>query len=67
MSKNRGQSDSRAAKRLTRTGRDFSNKKGVQLVVTKFINPMTGRLQIIKSKKILQYLKGKTIVHSQFV
>jgi len=37
--------------------RAFSNKKGVQLIVTKLGNTF------FKTKKVLQYSKGKTILH----
>lgn len=66
MSKNRGQSATRRASRFSRQGRDFNNKKGVQLLVIPFVNPKTKLISFTKIKKVLQHLKGKTIVHYQY-
>jgi hypothetical protein len=64
MSKNRGQSASRNLKRSNKLdGRDFNNKKGVQLVVTPFYDRFKKRTRFTKVYKVLQRFKGKTIVH----
>ncbi len=44
--------------RRKKLGRAFNNKKGIQLVVTQI-----GNYQFTKYKKVIQYLKGKSIVH----
>lgn len=66
MSKNRGQSQSRQEKRQSKLGREFSNKKGVQMIVTPFYNMLTGRTSFTKITKRLQHLDGKTIVHLKY-
>lgn len=66
MSKNRGQSNSRSEKRLSKLGRNFSNKKGVQLLVNRFIDPKTGLVKFTKITKFLQRLEGKTLVQYQY-
>lgn len=60
MSKNRGQSEHRSLSRKAKEGRDFSNKKGIQLVITRFGGRFT------KIEKDLQYLKGKTLIHYKY-
>lgn len=48
--------------RRQKPSRVFSNKKGPQVVITKY-KDMFGMTRFTKTTKILQRLKGKTIVH----
>jgi len=44
--------------RRKKTERNFNNKKGIQLIVSKI-----GELSFVKYKKVIQRLDDRTIVH----
>jgi hypothetical protein len=66
MSKNRGMSDKRADTRGKGLNRPFSNKAGVQLVVTRYYDEETKLIRFMKSLRILQREDGKTILGHKY-
>ena len=59
MSKNRGQSQRREGTRGNKLSRLFSNKAGIQLVVSRYFDKVT---KFMKTETVLQREHGKTIV-----
>lgn len=66
MSKNRGMSANRAETRGKGIPRLYSNKKGVQLVVTRYFDQTTKLIRFMKSTRILQREDGKTILGHKY-
>jgi len=60
MSKNRGRNGSNKS-------RAFSNKKGVQMVITPYFDSFMQKVRFTKTTKRLQHIEGKTIVHYDYV
>lgn len=66
MSKNKGQSQARAEIRGNKVPREFSNKKGIQLVVTPYYDSTVKKQRYTRTERILQRLDGKTILQYKF-